>query len=155
MRGKWKLLALLFALGGVILLVTSLFDRRPAITVAFLGYTNDIFGLYTFGLFEVRNRSGSDLDIRQGPTGLKTPQGWSNDMNHVGYRLSNICAPGDQRTVQWLGPGTNCTWRANFEFIGKSVWRQKLATRLQRWGIRWHPETKTYIVTTSEIPPPN
>src|SRR5687768_11414679 len=41
MRGKWKLLALLFALCGVILVAVFLLKPRPAITVAFRGYTND------------------------------------------------------------------------------------------------------------------
>jgi len=79
---------------------------RPAIRVAFVGYTNDVFGLYTFGLFEVANDRRSCFRVSQGPTELKTSDGWRQDTNNVGCRVADVV--GDEHVVvRWVGPGTN------------------------------------------------
>ena len=154
MRGAWKAVAVICAL-CVGILVLSLRERRHPIGIRFLGYTNDIFGLYTFGLFDVTNGSKRYLHIRQGATELKISQGWIADTNNLGYHGGNVKA-GEHVTVRWVGPGTNCVWRASFEFTDVRVpdWFWKLPVRMQNWCFRWYSKQRTWVIATPEIPPP-
>jgi len=155
-RGKGKLIAVFFVLGAGILLVISLPERRPPIGIGFWGYTNDIFGLYTFGLFNVTNGGRRDLHIQQGLTQLKTPDGWIEDGTNLAYRVGSVGA-GEHAIVSWVGPGTNCVWRANFQFtelIIPSRWVFRLPPRMREWVLGWYSKPRVWIIGTPEISPP-